>query len=89
GLSWLLFGRGELTDVVMVFLLGVTLVSMRFGYGPSLLAAVLSVLAFDFFFVPPYLSFAVSDLSHLLTFAVMFVVAFVVSNLTKRIRDQV
>ncbi len=88
-LAWLVFGRGELTDVVMVFLLGVVLVSMRFGYGPSLLAAVLSVLAFDFFFVPPYLSFAVSDLHHILTFSVMFAVAFVVSNLTKRIRDQV
>lgn len=89
GLSWTLFGRSELSDVVMVFLLGVTLVSMRFGYGPSLLAAVLSVLAFDFFFVPPYLSFAVSDFRHVLTFGVMFLVAFVVSNLTKRIRDQV
>ncbi len=87
--AWLVFGRAELTDVVMVFLLGVVLVSMRFGYGPSLVAAVLSVLAFDFFFVPPYLSFAVSDLHHILTFAVMFAVAFVVSNLTKRIRDQV
>ncbi len=87
--SWLVFGRGELTDVVMVFLLGVTLVSMRFGYGPSLVATVLSVLAFDFFFVPPYFSFAVTDLHHILTFGVMFLVAFVVSNLTKRIRDQV
>jgi two-component system sensor histidine kinase KdpD len=87
-LGWLLFPRGELADVVMVFLLGIVIVAARFGYGPSLFAAVFSVLAFDFFFVPPYLSFAVSDLRHIVTFAVMFVVAMIVSQLTKRIREQ-
>ena len=87
-LSWFLFGEMHLTDVVMVFLLGVVLVSMRFGYGPSIVTAVLSVLAFEFFFIPPLFSFAVSDLRHVVTFAVMFVVAFVISHLTKRIRDQ-
>ncbi len=86
--AWFLFGRSQLADVVMVFLLGVVLVSMRFGYGPSLVAAVLSVLAFDFFFVPPYLSFAVTDLSHIVTFGVMFLVAVVITHLTNRIRDQ-
>jgi two-component system sensor histidine kinase KdpD len=86
--AWFFFGRREIADVVMVFLLGVVLVSMRFGYGPSLLAAVLSVVAFDFFFIPPYLSFAVSDFSHIVTFGVMFLVALVISQLTNRIRDQ-
>jgi two-component system sensor histidine kinase KdpD len=86
--SWFVFGEAHLTDVVMVFLLGVVVVSMQFGYGPSLLAAVLSVVAFEFFFIPPLFSFAVSDLRHFVTFAVMFLVAFVVSKLTKRIRDQ-
>ncbi len=86
--AWFLFGRGQLTDVVMVFLLGVVLVSMRYGYGPSLAATVLSVLAFDFLFVPPFFSFAVTDLSHIVTFGVMFLVAVVISGLTNRIRDQ-
>jgi two-component system sensor histidine kinase KdpD len=86
--GWYGFGQSRLADVVMTYLLGVVIVSMRFGYGPSLLVAVLSVVAFDFFFIPPYLSFAVSDLSHTVTFAVMFVVALVISHLTKRIRDQ-
>jgi two-component system sensor histidine kinase KdpD len=87
-LAWSIFGRQQLTDIVMVFLLGVVLVSMRFGYGPSMLAAILSVLAFDFFFIPPYLSFAVTDFSHIVTFAVMLLVALVISQLTNRIRDQ-
>ncbi|MGH7434612.1 MAG: sensor histidine kinase, partial [Polyangiaceae bacterium] len=86
--GWFLFGEAHLTDVVMVFLLGVVLVSMRFGYGPSLFAAVLSVVAFEFFFIPPLFSFAVSDLRHFVTFAVMFLVAFVISHQTQLIRDQ-
>jgi two-component system sensor histidine kinase KdpD len=85
--SWFVFGQ-QLPDVTMVFLLGVVIVSTRFGYGPSLLAAVLSVASFEFFFIPPLFSFSVSDLRHSLTFAVMFMVAVVVSHLTQRIRDQ-
>ena len=87
-LAWLVFRRTELADVVMAYLFGIVLVAMRFGYGPSILAAVLSVLSLDFFFVPPYLSFSVADLRHIVTFAVMFFVALVISRLTKRIRDQ-
>ncbi len=84
----LVLPRGEIADVVMIFLLGVLLVATRFGYGPSIFAAITSVVAFDFFFVPPYYSFAISDLHHAVTFAVMFVVAIIVSHLTRRIRDQ-
>jgi two-component system sensor histidine kinase KdpD len=86
--SWVVFGRSQLADVAMVYLLGVVVVSTRFGYGPSLVAAVLSVVSFDFLFIPPYFSFEVANLRHIVTFAVMFVVAIVVSDLTKRIRDQ-
>jgi two-component system sensor histidine kinase KdpD len=86
--AWLLFGRRQLADVVMIYLLGIILVSLRFGYGPSIAAAVLSVLLLDFVFVPPYLSFAVSDFQHVVMFAVMFVVAVVISNLTRRVRVQ-
>ena len=87
-IAWLVFGHADLTDITMLLVLGVVVVATRFGGGPSLLAAVLSVIAFDFFFVTPYLSFAVSDPRHTVTFAVMFVVAVVISHLTKRIRDQ-
>ena len=53
-----------------------------------MLASVLSVLAFDFFFVPPYLTFAVSDTQYLVTFAVMLVVGLVISNLAAALRTQ-
>src|SRR3954466_6007260 len=86
--SWSAFGPRQLADTVMLYLLGVVLVSLRFGYGPSLLAAVLSVLCFDFFFIPPIFTFAVHDLSHVVTFGVMFLVALVISGLTQRVRAQ-
>lgn len=82
------FGKTQLADVAMVYLLGVVLVALRWGLGPSLTAAVAAVLALDFFFVPPYLTFAVADLRHVVTFAVMFVVAAVTSGLTARVRGQ-
>jgi two-component system sensor histidine kinase KdpD len=57
----------DLANIVMLFLLCVVLVAVRLGRGPAMLATVLSVAAFDFFFVPPRLSFAVSDVQYLVT----------------------
>jgi two-component system sensor histidine kinase KdpD len=64
------------------------LVSSRQGFGASIFAAFLSVAAFDFVFVPPYLTFVVVDFRHATTFVVMFLVAVVISGLTQRIRNQ-
>jgi two-component system sensor histidine kinase KdpD len=87
-LSWALFGRLEATNLVMVYLLGVLLVAYRFGRGPAILASVLSVALFDFLFVPPYYSFAVSDTQYLFTFVVMLLVGLVISGLTASVRLQ-
>ncbi|MBN9160458.1 MAG: two-component system sensor histidine kinase KdbD [Myxococcales bacterium 68-20] len=88
GAGSFMFASAQLADVVMVYLLAVVLVSLRWGLWPSLLAAVLSVFTLDYFFIPPLNTFAVSDVSHVVTFAVMFIVAAVISGLTKRVRDQ-
>lgn len=87
-IAWFLFGRSELADVVMTYVLGIVLLAMRFGFGPSVIAAMLSVVSLDFFFIPPFYSFAVGDLRHVVTFAVMFFVAIVISRLTRRVHDQ-
>ncbi|MGC4094273.1 MAG: sensor histidine kinase KdpD [Polyangiaceae bacterium] len=86
--AWALFGRHQLADVVMVYLLGIVLVSLRGGLSASLLSALLCVAAFDFIFVPPYYTFAVADLRHTVTFATMFLVAVLLSGLTQRVRRQ-
>ncbi len=78
----------DLANIVMVFLLTVVLVGARWGRGPAVLAAVVNVLAFDFFFVPPRFSFAVTDVQYLLTFAVMLAVGLVTGQLTAGVRFQ-
>jgi two-component system sensor histidine kinase KdpD len=78
----------DLENVIMLYLLGVVWATVRFGRGPGLLASFLSVLTFDFFFVPPPLSFTVRDTQYLLTFAMMLTVALIISSLAARLRYQ-
>lgn len=86
GAFYKFYERLELANLVMVYLLGVVFVASRAKRGPAIVASVLSVLAFDFFFVPPRFSFAVTDTQFVVTFCVMLVVALVVSTLTVRVR---
>jgi len=78
----------EPTNLVMLYLAVVVISAVYLGRGPSLLAAVTGVLAFDYFMVPPYLTLAVSDTQYILTFIGLFVVSLVVSTLTARVREQ-
>lgn len=78
----------ELSNIVMIFLLSIVGVGLRYGRGPAVLAAFLGVGLFDFFFVPPRFSFAVSDVQYLVTFVVMLFVALVVGQLTAGLKVQ-
>ena len=83
-----LFRFFDLANIVMLFLLTTVLVAIKLGRGPAAFAAVLNVAAFDFFFVPPRFSFAVSDVQYLLTFAVMLAVGLITGQLTAGLRFQ-
>jgi two-component system sensor histidine kinase KdpD len=74
------------TNLAMVYLLGVVGVAMLCSRRIAVAASFLSVAAFDFFCVPPYLTFVVEDTEYLVTFAGMLVVALVISTQTDRIR---
>lgn len=76
------------TNLVMVYLLAVVIAAVYLGRGPSILVSFLSVLAFDYIFVPPYYTFAVSDTEYILTFIGLLGVGLVISELTARVRDQ-
>ncbi len=76
------------TNIAMMYLLVVTLVAMRFGRGPAVFASFAAVASFDFFFVPPRFSFAVSDVQYLVTFGVMLTVALVIGTLGSSLRYQ-
>ncbi len=87
-LAFLMYPHFELSNLVMIYLLGVTVAGLRLGRGPSAVTAVLNVAAFDFFFVPPRYSFAVSDVQYLVTFAAMLTIALVIASLTASVRQQ-
>jgi two-component system sensor histidine kinase KdpD len=75
-------------DLSVLYMVAVMVAAIRHGRRSSILAAALSVGAYDFFFVPPYLTFAVADVRYVLTFAMMFGVGWVVGELTTRLRRQ-
>jgi two-component system sensor histidine kinase KdpD len=75
-------------NIVMVFLLGVAFVAARFGRGPAIAASIVSVLTFDFFFVPPYFTLTVDDPQYYLAFGVMLAISLLISALTARLKEQ-
>ncbi|MBV8759902.1 MAG: sensor histidine kinase KdpD [Deltaproteobacteria bacterium] len=78
-------GRLDLPDDVMLYLFAIMLAALG-GRGPGLAAAALSVAAYDFFFIPPRYTLVVSDIRHLMTFAVMFTVGTALGSLVARLR---
>ena len=79
-------GLVEPTNLVMLYLMAIIAVAWWLGRGPAILASVLGVLSFDFFFVPPFYTFAVADTQYLFTFLVMLLVALAISTLTTQLR---
>ena len=75
-------------NLAMLYLLPVVVTAVFLGRGPSMLASFLGMLSFDFFFVPPYYTFAVSDTEYFLTFFVMLAVGLVISALSARAHEQ-
>jgi two-component system sensor histidine kinase KdpD len=88
GLGFMIGGRIEPTNLVMLYLLTVVIAAIYLGRGPAVLASLLGVLTFDFFFVLPYFTFAVSDTQYVITFIALFLVGMVISQLTARAREQ-
>src|SRR5690606_33312689 len=76
-----------LADQAMIYLLGVLVASSRLSRVPSLVAAMASIAALNFFFVPPHFTFAVANVRYVVTFLVMLLVAIVVSRRTVRMRE--
>ena len=86
-LRWIGFQVPQI-DAAMLYLLAVVVASARFRRGPAVVASLVGIASFDYFFVHPFFTFSVSDVRYVLTFGVMLVVALVLGNLTGRIRSQ-
>lgn len=75
-------------NMVMIYLLVVVVAALRLGRKAAILTAFLGVLAFDFFFVPPHLTFAVADTQYLITFVALFAVGVIISSLVSKARER-
>ena len=84
----MLFPYLHLVNLIMIYLLAVTWIAFKFGRRMSIIASFVSVLLFDFFFVPPYLTFAIGNFQYLITFFVMLIVGLSVAQLTGQLKRQ-
>ena len=78
----------ELATIAMLFMLAVVLLAIKWGRGPAIMAAILNVLAFDYFFVPPRFAFIPADIQYYLTYAVMLSVGVIIGQLAGNLRFQ-
>ncbi|SDX96648.1 ATP-binding protein [Paenibacillus sp. CF384] len=78
----------DMVNIALIYLFPVLFSAVYWGLGPSFYAAALGVIAFDFFFVPPFLSFTVEDLRYLFSFVVYLAVAALTASLAARLKQQ-
>jgi two-component system sensor histidine kinase KdpD len=86
--AFLVRDYAPIADLAMIQLLGVVMAAARFSVRASVVACIAGILAFDFFFIPPRFAFAWTDTKSSLTFIAMLVVAFMISGLNQRLREQ-
>jgi two-component system sensor histidine kinase KdpD len=79
----------DVQSISLVFLTAVLVSAIAWGLWPSLFAAIVGVLAHNFFFIPPLYTFTVADPENVLALFFFLTVAVIVSNLTARTRTQV
>jgi two-component system sensor histidine kinase KdpD len=80
---WVGFG-----NLGMIFLMPVLFSAASYGLRPALVTSFLSVMTYNFFFIPPRYTFTVATPENVLTLLLFFVVALIASNLAARIRTQ-
>ena len=88
GIAFLMDPAFSETNVAMIYVLGAAIAALRLGRGPGTLTAIASVAAFDFFFVPPRMTFEVGDAQYMFTFLVMLAVTLTIGNLMANVRQQ-
>jgi len=87
-LAFLLHRLMPHANLSLLFLTGVLIISARTGLGPSLVASVLSFLAFNFFFTPPYYTFEVADDGDVATLIFFLLMAAITGNLAARMHSE-
>ena len=76
------------TTVAFAFLLAVLFVALFWGSKPALLASILAMLCFNFFYLPPYYTFTIADPQNWVALTAFFVTALVVGQLSARAKQR-
>lgn len=84
----LLYQHVTIVDIALLYLIPVLIGATLWGRAQSIYASVISVLALDFFFIPPFLSFTVADLKYLFSFLMFLLVAIISGNMATRLKRQ-
>lgn len=87
GIGFFLQEDLKFSNLIMLYLLGAVVISVRHGIRESVATTFLSIMAFNYCFIPPRFSFAISDLRFVFTFIVMMIVSVLMSVLTTRLRE--
>jgi two-component system sensor histidine kinase KdpD len=83
-----IFERGNITNIGLLFLLPVMVAATRYGMRTGIVTSLVSSLAYNFFFIPPTHTFTIEDPQNIITVLVLLGVAIVGSQLASRVRDQ-
>ncbi len=76
------------TNIALVFLLAVLAAGATYGLGPGLVAVLLSVATYNFFFLPPLYTFTIADPENVVTLVAFAVAATLASQLAAAVRAQ-
>jgi len=87
GIGWLAKSFISPANLIMLYLLAVVVIAFKRGLRPAIFTAIIGVLAFDFFLIPPYLTFRFTDTEYLITFAGMIIIGGLISLLVTRSRE--
>lgn len=80
---------GRSSNLIMVYMLGIIGIALFGRMSPSLMTSILSIIAFDYFFVKPYYSLYIDDTQYIYTLILMLLVSQMISYLTIRTRKQI
>lgn len=78
-----------LVNIAMLYLVPVLLSAACWGRPPAIITAIMAAIIFDFFFVPPILTFTVADIRYFFSFTIFLLVSLITGTLSAKLKEQV
>jgi two-component system sensor histidine kinase KdpD len=78
----------RIQNFAIIFIIAVMASAFLYGRGPSLFVSLISALFYDFFFVPPFLTFRIASAEWVIQLVIFFATSYIVSEITRLFRQQ-